>query len=102
MKKYIIYIGLNDQHTRRQEVNTLDAYKIATNVFATHTGGATITEARGVYTHDDGQIITESTLRCEVFGADLESIERAVTILKDAFNQESVAVEEADVKSYFK
>lgn len=50
MKKYTICVGLFDKDSKRQEVNTLDAYKIACNLFARHTGGATITEGRGIYT----------------------------------------------------
>ena len=91
--KYIIYCGLNDQDTKTQEISTLDAYKIACNIFVQATGGATITEAMGVYTHDDGTIVTEATLKCEVFGAELVQIRKAAEMLKVAFNQESVAME---------
>ena len=91
--KYIIYCGLNDKDSHAQEVNTLDAYKIACNIFCQTTGGATITEAMGVYTHDDGTIITETTLKCEVFGVELAQVRKAAEMLKTAFNQESVAME---------
>lgn len=101
MKKFILYVGLNDQVTKRQEVTTLDAYKIATNIFVATTGGATITEAMGVYTHDDGTIVTESTLRCEIFGGDVATIEKAAKQLKTALNQESIAIEEVETNSRF-
>ena len=91
--KYVLYCGLNDKDSHAQEVNTLDAYKIACNIFVETTGGATITEAKGVYTHDDGTIVVETTLRCEVFGAELVQIRKAAEMLKVAFNQESVAME---------
>ena len=91
--KYVLYCGLNDQDTKTQEISTLDAYKIACNIFVEVTGGATITEAKGVYTHDDGTIVVETTLRCEVFGAELVQIRKAAEMLKVAFNQESVAME---------
>lgn len=101
MKKFILYVGLNDQNTRHQEISTLDAYKMATNIFVEITGGATITEAHGIYTHDDGTIVTETTLRCEIFGSDTATIEKVAQLLKTAFNQESIAIEEIETNSRF-
>ena len=99
MKKFILYVGLNDQKSKQQEITTLDAFKLATNIFIECTGGATITEARGVYTHEDGTIISEATLRCEIFDADDEQIKRAASQLKVAFNQEYIAIETAEINS---
>ena len=101
MKKYTLYIGLNDKDSKQQEISLLDAYKVATNVFVETTGGATISEAKGIYTHDDGTIVVETSLRCEIFGAEDDQIMKAVDILKVAFNQESIAVESAEVNSCF-
>lgn len=101
MKKYTLYIGLFDKDSKRQEVNTIDAFKIASNIFVEHTGGATITEATGIYTHDNGEIVVEPSLRCEIFGATFEQIVKVVPLLKTVFNQESIAVEEVEVKSSF-
>lgn len=47
MKKFTLYVGLLDQGSKHQEISTLDAFKMATNLFRQHTGGATISEARG-------------------------------------------------------
>ena len=101
MKKYTVYVGLFDKDTKTQEITTIDAYKVAANIFCNTTGGATITEAVGVYTHDDGTVIVEPSLRCEVFGADSGSIHVAADQLKTALNQESVAIECAEVESVF-
>lgn len=101
MKKATLYIGLNDKDTKKQEINTIDAYKIASNIFASVTGGATITEGVGVYTHNDGTIVTESTLVCVVYGAENDAIESAAQSLKVAFNQESIAVEYTESNSKF-
>lgn len=57
MTKTTMCIGLFDKVTKVQEINTIDAFKVAANIFAETTGGATITEGTGVYTHDDGTII---------------------------------------------
>ena len=47
----------------------------------------------GVYTHDDGTIVNEPTLRIEVSNIDIESMKRLAIALKSTFNQESVAFE---------
>lgn len=93
MKKIILYLGLFDQTTHKQEISTLDAYKIASNLLTDIIGFGTITEAMGVYTHDDGTIVNEPTLRIEVSNIDIESMKRLAIALKSTFNQESVAFE---------
>lgn len=98
MTKYTLYIGLNDKDTKRQEVQTLEAFKVSANIFKALTGGATISEAQGIYTHDNGDIVIEKTLRCEVYGATLEAITQAADQLKTALNQESILIETAIAK----
>lgn len=101
MKKTTLYIGLNDKDTKHQEIATLDAYKIAVNIFAAYTGGATISEAVGIYTHDNGETVTEKTLRCEVYSTNAEAIRTAANALKQAFNQESILIETVETESAF-
>ena len=101
MKKVTMYIGLNDKDTKQQEITTLDAYKIATNVFIEYTGGATIYESKGVYTHNDGTIVVENTLVCIVFSDDQDAIKKAASALKVAFNQEAIAIESTETNSIF-
>lgn len=99
MKKFIVYVGLNDKVSKAQEINTLDAFKIATNIAIETVGFSTISEAKGVYTHDDGSIVTETTLRCEFCDVSLEAVKKFALACKTAFNQESIGFEE--VKSDF-
>ena len=101
MKKFTLYIGLYDKESKRQEITTLDAYKITANIFKSTTGGATITEAVGVYTHDNGDIVIEPSLRCEIFGATIEQIYAAAEQIKTALNQEKIALEETEVNRKF-
>ncbi len=101
MKKITLYIGLNDKDSKIQEINTVDAYKIVTNVFTEATGGATIYEGRGVYTHNNGEIVQETTLICIVYDADISTVKRAADFLKVALNQESIAIETAEINSEF-
>lgn len=101
MKKHVMCVGLLDKDTKHQEVNTIDAFKIASNIFAQTTGGATITEGRGVYTHNDGTIVIEPTLVCTIYGADMKDVKLAADMLKTVLNQESVAIEEMESNSIF-
>ena len=101
MKKFIMCVGLLDKDTKNQEINTLDAFKVASNIFAEITGGATITEGRGVYTHEDGTVVIEPTLVCTIYGGVIEQIKKAADLLKTALNQESVAIEETESNSMF-
>ena len=93
MKKIILFLGLFDKDSKAQEVSTLDAFKIASNLLTDIIGFGTITEAVGVYTHDDGTIVNEPTLRIEVSNVELEPMKRLAIALKQAFNQESIAFE---------
>jgi hypothetical protein len=101
MKKFTLFIGLFDKDSKRQEITTLDAYKITANIFRSTTGGVTITEAVGVYTYDNGDVAIEPSLRCEIFGADLEPVYAAISQIKTALNQEKIALEETEVNSKF-
>ncbi len=101
MIKTTLCVGLLDKDSKRQEVTTLDAYKVAANIFAATTGGATITEGTGVYTHDDGTVVIEPTLVCVIYGAEKESIYKAVEQLKVSLNQEAIAFEQCESNSMF-
>ncbi len=98
MQKFTIYCGLFDKETKKQEINTIDAFKIAQNLFIKYCEGVTISEAHGIYTHDDGTVVIEPTLRCEVFGSE-NQIKSVSSELKTVLNQESVIIEEAQVIS---
>lgn len=101
MKKFVMCVGLLDKDTKNQEINIIDAFKVASNIFAQTTGGATITEGRGVYTHHDGTVVIEPTLVCTIYGAEITDVKAAADALKIALNQESVAIEETESNSIF-
>lgn len=91
--KIILYVGLFDKESKAQEISTLDAFKVASNLLADIIGFGTITEAHGIYTHNNGVLVDEPTLRIEVSDIDRESMKRLALALKAAFNQESIAFE---------
>ena len=100
-RKTTLYIGLNDKDTKRQEIETIEAYKIASQILANETGGGTIYAADGIYKHDNGDIVIEKTLRIEIFAASDESIANVITLLKKLLNQESVIKQTETVESVF-
>ena len=99
MKKFRLYVGLNDKDTKTQEISTLDAYKMVENVITKKTDGYTISEAQGYYKHEDGTVTIENTLRIEMLFVDRELVKEFVNTLKLMLNQESIAVEETTIKS---
>lgn len=99
IKKFTLYLGLNDKDTKRQEISTLEAYKVVSNLLAKDFGGGTIFEAQGIYKHDDGTIVIEKTLRIEILFAELHQVKSLVELLKKMFNQECIAVQEENIES---
>ena len=99
IKKFTLYLGLNDKETKMQKLATVEAFKIVTNLVAKRFGGGTIFEAQGIYKHDNGVVVTETTLRIELLFAEAQDVRAFVETLKEIFNQESVAVQEEDIKS---
>lgn len=97
--KYTLYVGLNDKDTRRQEIGTIEAYKLVAGLLARELGGGTIYEAHGIYTHDDGTIVIEETLRCEVFADSRSEVMGVVETIKSMLNQEAVIVQTENVDS---
>lgn len=101
MTKYTLYIGLNDKDSRKQEIKTGRALDIVTAALLP-CGGATISEARGIYTHDDGGTVEEPTIRAEILdfsGDALQHIRAAAAELKQALNQESIALQVEQVEA---
>lgn len=102
MRKYTLYIGLNDQHSKTQLIDTIEAFKIVNNLICKSFDGATIFNAQGIYKHEDGTVVIENTLRVELLEFDAsirDNVKTLVTTLKDVLNQESVAVQMQDIVS---
>lgn len=102
MLKHILFIGLNDKDTKQQEIDTVNAYKIAMRlVVASGYEGATITEATGFYTHENGATVIEKSIQIEIIGADKKRTAELVQSLKTAFNQESILFQETEATARF-
>lgn len=100
MKKITLYIGLNDKDSKVQEVGTIDAYKMVSNVIEVD---STITEGRGIYKHEDGTVVSEVSLIVELLDFDniLSKgwVKNKINQIKTLLNQESVAVQYQEVDS---
>lgn len=93
MKKVTLFVGLFDKDTKQQEITTVDAYKVVTNLLTQWGECGTITEAVGIYKHEDGTIIQEPSLRVEVITDRVELMKQIAYNIKTALNQESVMVD---------
>ena len=99
MKKFTLYLGLNDKDLKVQKISTLEAFKIVSNLIASRFEGGTIFEADGVYKHDNGAYVIEKTLRIELLFVERPEVVEFVKVLKEIFNQESIAVQEETINS---
>lgn len=100
MRKITLYIGLNDKDKKVQQISTIEAERIVNNILATD---STIKQCKGVYTHEDGTVITENTLEVVLLDFDGTLDERWIAgkanRIKQALNQESIAMEETETNS---
>ena len=99
MKKFTLYVGLNDKDKKIQKIDTVAAYQMVENVITKKTDGYTISEAKGYYRHEDGTITIENTLRIEMLFVDKILVKEFCETLKRMLNQEAIAVEETTVTS---
>lgn len=107
MKEYTLYVGLNDKDTKAQKISTIEAYKMVENTLLNNeVEGATIYEGRGIYKHENGIKVRETTLIIKIIMFDeetedqyIDNLKRVVSILKTTLNQESIAVQVKDINS---
>ena len=93
-------MGLNDRDTKTQKINEIEAYKVTTNILTSlKIEGATIFSAHGFYTHQDGTLTIENTLRIELLFVDKTKVLTVIEKLKETFNQESIALQEENIVS---
>lgn len=93
IKKFTLYVGLNDKDTKKQEIADEAALMLIKGEVARRFGGGTIYKASGIYTHDSGEVVDENTYRIELLFAADNDVKDFVTMLKTALNQESIAVQ---------
>lgn len=100
MDKYILYVGLNDKDTKTQKIDTLSAYNLTNNILLNYVEGATVTQSKGIYKHNNGNVVIENTLIIELLFTDKQTVETIAKDLKIALNQESIAIQKQTIESY--
>lgn len=101
MKKFTLYVGLNDKDTKIQKISTLEAYKMVNNLLLNTVEGATISESDGIYKHENGEIVIEKTLRIELIYTDMETVKKIIEILKSLLNQEAILLQVQEIENMF-
>lgn len=97
LEQYSLFIGLNDATSKKQEISTEDAIKTVSNVIR----GGSISQIHGVYTHEDGTKVNESTLRVDVLYTDDATVRLYCQDLKKLLNQESILVQKQEINGMF-
>lgn len=100
-KLYTIFVGLNDKETKKQEITTAEAEEHIKAITREAFEGATISLAYGVYKHENGVQVTETTIRIEVVFVEEELVRDYVKDLKEFFNQESIMVTAVETTTEF-
>ena len=99
MFEYTMTIGLNDKDSKRQEVTTCDAKNMISetllhkfDIFA-----FTMIDCAGVYTHDDGAIVSENSIRVEIASDDCidDTIGLIIKEKKKVLNQECIMLKKS-------
>ena len=104
IEKITLYMGLNDKDSKVQKFTKIESYKLLESILKVKGIDATISEATGLYTHDDGTLVIEESLRIEIlfFENKKENNERVmdlISTLKKAFNQEAIAMQKENINS---
>ena len=99
--KYSFYIGLHDKDKKVQIVETLTAANIINHIFIDNgADGATITSGKGIYKHENGEIVVEETIIVQVYEFESSiNVQKICNQLKKVLNQESIAVEKQETNS---
>ncbi len=100
--KYTIIMGLNDRETLMPVADFATAQLEVAGRLAQLETGATITRGMGAYKHEDGRVVVEESVIISVIDFDGSFKSKAQAFcdgLKRDYNQESLAVETAQVES---
>ena len=100
MLKFTVIAGLNDKETKKQEISTETAYKIIFKALQNNSvEGATLTEAKGFYTHNNGDIVIENSIKIELLFIEYSTVKNIAEELRINLNQEAVIIESIELNS---
>jgi hypothetical protein len=100
MLKFTVIAGLNDKDTKQQEITTETAYnRIIKVLHHNNVEGATFTECKGLYIHNNGTAVFENSIKIELLFITEETAKNICKELKTELNQESVVLEVINLNS---
>ena len=100
MLKFTVIAGLNDKNSKKQEVTTAEAYNIIiAQLQKNGVEGATFTECKGFYTHDDGTTVFENSIKTELLFITEAQARQIAEDIRTALNQESIVLEVLNLNS---
>lgn len=95
MKQFTLMVGLNDKDTKKQIISNDKARQVILNIV----GDCTVSDALGQYTHDNGEVVQEKSLRVDMLFKELSEVVEYAKQIKKALNQESVALSYTEIES---
>ena len=95
MKQFTLLVGLNDKDTKKRIVNKNRATEIIMGIV----GNCTVSDALGQYKHENGEVVKEKSLRVDILFKELDEVLEFAKQIKQALNQESVAVSYTEIES---
>lgn len=99
--RYTLYIGLNDQDTTIQEIETAKAKTLIDDICAQYVEGFTSFKAEGAWLNDD-MLIYEQTWVYEFVDAEEQEIKAIMDELLIALNQACILMEKEEIEiSYY-
>ena len=93
MQKITLFIGLNDKDTKTQIWSFNAAAEVLGYYIAQKIGFGTLSKAAGIYTHENGETVQETTIKAEFYTEDKTPIMEFVKFAKSTLNQESISME---------
>lgn len=105
MTNYTLVVGLFDKDTHAQEIDTVKATLLVNKIVTAFIGFGTISQATGVYTHENGEMVIEPSIRIEVLATEKyindDLMKEVAQALKSELNQESVLFQKTETKADF-
>lgn len=92
-EKYLLYIGLNDKDTYKQEIPSEEAREIVNTVCARHTGGYTTSDANGGWLDETNTFTQENTLVYTFYDISEETLTAVMDEILEKLNQNSILIE---------
>lgn len=95
--KYLLYIGINDKDTYKQEISTEEARNIVNSICAKYSGGYTVSDAKGGWVDETATLTQENTFVYVLYDVTEEQLVSIMDEVLMKLNQSSILVEKQDV-----